>query len=304
MGNKFSHYIWLFDTILHNKRISLKEIEQKWKLSPHYDGKSFSRSTFNRWKECAESIFEINIKCEEGGEYRYYIEDDSRINKANDLRIWLLDHFHISSILNSNIPIRNKILTENIPSARNFLSEITQALKQKQTISFVYEKFISAEEKENIIGLPLCLKQYKQRWYVLLQKQTQTLRIYALDRMSKLTILPEVKIKSTLSNHAISNYWEHSYGIYTHPDKPAERVVLKVSEKYSKYLRSLPLHHSQQEIESHAAYSLFSYQLCIERDFIQELLSNGTDIEVLEPLHLRQTMANSIRDMLQMYEQK
>ena len=54
MASKLSHYIWLFDTILHNKRISQKEIEKKWEMSPFYDGKKLSRSTFVRWKEKAE----------------------------------------------------------------------------------------------------------------------------------------------------------------------------------------------------------------------------------------------------------
>lgn len=301
MANKFSHYIWLFDTILNNKRISLKEIEYKWEKSPYYDGKKISRSTFIRWKECAESIFDINIECEDGGEYCYYIEDNEEINKSNDLRVWLLEHYHISNILNDSMSIRNKILTENIPSSRNFLEEITSAIKNNFAIRFTYHKFDIADAEHEIIGLPLCLKQYKQRWYVLLQKDNDDIRIYALDRISNLNTDPEIIIVNKLNNN-VSTYWDNYYGIYTHKDNKPVDVKFKVTPRYAKFLRSLPLHHSQNEVETTDEYSIFTYFLCIERDFIQEILSNGTDIEVLEPLSLRQDITDTINKMLGLYK--
>ena len=78
--------------------------------------------------------------------------------------------------------------------------------------------------------------------------------------------------------------------------------ILKVSPKYTKFLRSLPLHHSQKEVETNEDFSIFTYQLCIERDFISEILSNGTDIEVLEPQLLREEVSATIRKMLGKYE--
>ncbi len=302
MANKLSHYVWLFDTILHNKRISQKEIEKKWELSQFYDGKKLSRSTFVRWKETAEEIFDINIECENKGEYCYYIEDNDKINKANDLRVWLLDNYHISNILNSSMDIRDKIITENIPSARNFLMEITTAIKGDSALKFTYKKYGEKDVQEEIVqGLPLCLKQYKQRWYLLLQKGTDLLRIYALDRMSKLEIAPNTE-NTPKMEICPSTYWENYYGIYTNNDKNPEVVKLKVSPKYTKYLRSLPLHHSQEEEETTADFSIFTYLLCVERDFISEILSNGTDIEVLEPQSLRNEVSTTIRNMLGKYE--
>ncbi len=302
MANKLSHYIWLFDTILHNKRISQKEIEKKWELSQFYDGKKMSRSTFVRWKETAEEIFDINIECENKGDYCYYIEDNDKINKANDLRVWLLDNYHISNILNSSMDIRDKIITENIPSARNFLMEITTAIKGDSALKFTYKKYGEKDVQEEIVqGLPLCLKQYKQRWYLLLQKGTDLLRIYALDRMSKLEIVPNTE-NTPKMEICPSTYWENYYGIYTNNDKNPEVVKLKVSPKYTKYLRSLPLHHSQEEEETTADFSIFTYLFCVERDFISEILSNGTDIEVLEPQSLRNEVSTTIRNMLGKYE--
>jgi hypothetical protein len=303
MASKLSHYIWLFDTILHNKRISQKEIEKKWELSQFYDGKKLSRSTFVRWKETAEEIFDINIECENKGEYCYYIEDNEKINKANDLRVWLLDNYHISNILNNSMSIRDKIITENNPSAKNFLQEITTAIKEDSALQFIYKKYGEKDvEEETIYGLPLGLKQYKQRWYMLFQKGIDTIRIYGLDRISDLKIVPNVE-NTPKMDITPATYWHNYYGIYTtNTDKQPDEVKLKVSPRFSKFLRSLPLHHSQKEVEKNEDFSIFTYQLCIERDFISEILSNGTDIEVLEPQFLRDEVSATIRKMLGKYE--
>lgn len=302
MASKLSHYIWIFDTILHSRRISQKEIEKKWELSQFYDGKKLSRSTFVRWKETAEEIFDINIECENKGEYCYYIEDNDKINKANDLRVWLLDNYHISNILNSSIDIRDKIITENIPSARNFLMEITTAIKGDSALKFIYKKYGEKDVQEEIVqGLPLCLKQYKQRWYLLLQKGTDMVRIYGLDRISKLEIVPNTE-NTPKMDITPSTYWNNYYGIYTHKDNKPEEVKLKVSPRYTKFLRSLPLHHSQKEVKTTEDFSIFTYYICIERDFISEILSNGTDIEVLEPQSLRDEVSTTIKNMLGKYE--
>jgi predicted DNA-binding transcriptional regulator YafY len=55
-------------------------------------------------------------------------------------------------------------------------------------------------------------------------------------------------------------------------------------------------------VETNEDFSIFTYQLCIERDFISEILSNGTDIEVLEPQSLREEVSATIRKMLGKYE--
>ena len=78
-------------------------------------------------------------------------------------------------------------------------------------------------------------------------------------------------------------------------------MVLKVNAYQANYFRSLPLHASQQELERNETYSLFSYRLKPTFDFRQELLSQGSAIEVLEPLSLRKSMAEEIRGMSALY---
>ena len=67
------------------------------------------------------------------------------------------------------------------------------------------------------------------------------------------------------------------------------------------YLRSLPLHSSQQEIDSADDYSIFQYQVRPTFDFRQALLSKGSEVEVLEPVAFREEMKNEIQNMKNRY---
>ena len=81
-----------------------------------------------------------------------------------------------------------------------------------------------------------------------------------------------------------------------------ETVKLKVSAGQANYLRSLPLHHSQQEIQTTDEYSIFELRIRPTFDFYQEILHNGEDMEVLEPLWLRKEIARKIEKMWDKYK--
>ena len=82
---------------------------------------------------------------------------------------------------------------------------------------------------------------------------------------------------------------------------PVERIKLKIYGSQRYYLRTLPLHHSQVEMERHEDWSLFSLRLRPTLDFQQEILSRGADIEVLEPASLRDAMAERVRQLAGRY---
>jgi len=78
---------------------------------------------------------------------------------------------------------------------------------------------------------------------------------------------------------------------------------LKVSAGQANYIRDLKLHESQEEIERNEEFSIFKYCLRPSFDFTQEILWNGEDIEVIEPLWLRQEIAEKIKRMWNKYKE-
>ena len=75
-------------------------------------------------------------------------------------------------------------------------------------------------------------------------------------------------------------------------------------------MRTLPLHHSQQELESGeithgdsstSPYTDFSFDIRPTDDFLNELMKFG--IEVLQPFDLREKMHHRVLEMYHYYEQ-
>ena len=80
-------------------------------------------------------------------------------------------------------------------------------------------------------------------------------------------------------------------------------MKIKVSADQANYIRDLMLHKSQEENVKNEEYSIFKYHLRPTFDFIQELLWNGEDMEVLEPLWLRKEIAGKIKRMWNKYKE-
>ena len=80
-----------------------------------------------------------------------------------------------------------------------------------------------------------------------------------------------------------------------------EDVKIRVVPDQVKYFRTLPLHGSQRETAQEDGSSVFSYHIAPTLDFVQEILSHGADLEVLEPAELRESVADIIAGMASRY---
>ena len=127
--------------------------------------------------------------------------------------------------------------------------------------------------------------------------QKDALRIYALERMKEVS---ETQHAYTIpASFSAEGYFANHYGI-TVSGAP-ELVRLKVIPREARYMRSLPLHYSQQEVETHEEYSIFTLLVSPTWDFKQDLLSQANQIEVLEPASLREWMRDMIGEMWEKY---
>lgn len=94
-------------------------------------------------------------------------------------------------------------------------------------------------------------------------------------------------------------YFKNSYGIIF-DEGDVKEVSISTDPRQAKYFRSVPLHHSQEEV-IHDTYSIFHYKIKLTPDFIQELLSYGPKITVLNPPELRAMMVDSLTRSLRNY---
>ncbi len=243
-----------------------------------------------------EEIFNVNIECNPST-FEYYIEEGDGRNES--VTNWLLNSAAMSTVLSDSREISNRIFLEDVPSAREYLSLIIDSLKENHPIRFTYQAFSRSSAHSDIVIEPYFLKIFKQRWYITGRNvKEDTIKTYALDRMKDVTLEQSVfEIPEDFDPEA---YFRDSFGIVFSQGE-VKHVMIRTSAKQAKYFRALPLHHSQHEM-IHDSYSVFYYKLRITPDFVQELLSYGPQVIVMEPPELKAMMVSSLKETIAGYE--
>lgn len=288
--------VWLVDTIRRYGRITRRQLEEAWLRSPYSEGKPLSRRTFCNHREAAEELFRLNIVCDPKS-FEYYIEQDSAGSES--VTDWLLNSVSLNDVLMGAREITDRIFVENVPSAREYLGLVIDALKIRQRLRFNYHPYTRSLPTEGVVIEPYFLRLFKQRWYVVSRNVAEDrIKTYALDRMKAVCLTGETFTFDP--SFDMENYFTDSYGIVVTQNAP-RKIVLRVNPRQAKYFRALPLHHSQQETISDS-FSLFTYRMRLTDDFIAELLSYGPSVTVLEPAELRAMVETSLRESLKNYE--
>ena len=177
-----------------------------------------------------------------------------------------------------------------------FLAPLLEGIKESRLATFDYASFISGELKPRKV-LPLLLKQYNNRWYLIsFDSDKQDYITYALDRIEDLEISKEIMVRPEGFNP--DNYFKHAIGITSGNNVP-EDVILKVGPVAAKYLDSLPFHNTQKLIELNDDYALFSLKVNVSEELIRAILSYGGDIKVQQPISLKQEIETRARKILE-----
>lgn len=291
-GELFNRYVWLVDTIYRAGRLTYEEINERWTRSAlNSAGEELPLKTFHNHKNAIQQMFDINIECDRRGGYVYYIENAEDM-KQGGVRSWLLNTFAVNNLINENHHLKRRILFEEIPSGQQFLTPIIEAMRDSLRIEMTYRSFWRGESSTFEVE-PFCIKVFRQRWYLVAQNVGRgVVRVYGLDRIEALQITEnQFKLPPEFDAQC---FFEDSFGIIVDMEVPIERVRIRIAEMQRQYVRSLPLHASQQEIEIGEEESIFEYRLRPTIDFQQELLTNAVnaegEVEVLEPLWLRKRM--------------
>lgn len=292
-------YIWVVKTIHRAGRITLKELNEKWRANVDLSrGDDLPRQTFDRWKSGILDLFGILIDCEQRGGYHYYIANPKELSEGK-LRTWLLNTYGTAETLSSNLSIHDRILTENIPSSQDHLSTVLEAMKSNNTLNITFKAFTMKEPKRFLVE-PYCVKMSAQRWYMLARNtEHKNLRLYSLDRIET------VEISNTRfvlpDDFNAKDYFAEFFGIVLDESVPLQTIILRADKYHQNYMRTLPLHPTQREIFACDDYADFELKLRPTYDFYMKLMSFGNMIKVLEPKNLQEEICKWLENTIEMY---
>lgn len=293
-------YIWLVDTLMRkgDKGLTLEQIGESWDWDDEmHDSGAFSPRSFHRHRKAVDEIFGINIECFNNGyEYRYRIADSG----DNDyFRRWLLDSISLNRIIEASKEVAQYIEVETTHT--DSLPLFLHALSDCQMVSFDYTPYWSDHPSHYFNFQPHAVKIFERRWYIIgCYGENYQQRIYALDRMTNVELQDETYQRD--AHFSMEEMFDGIYGVIVDVCQ-IESVWLKVDAYQANYLRSLPLHRSQIELQQNEHFSIFSVRVRPTFDFRQKLLSLGSTIEVLKPATLRKEMKEEAEKMLQKYQE-
>lgn len=235
-------------------------------------------------------MFEVNIKNKRG--YGYYIVD-TLDNPTCDYDQLLLN-FDLLTSVSKDSDVSGYLLPEHHrPRGSENIPLLINAIKNRLEVQFEYvlvrqdDKIISKRVK------PYFLKESLGLWYLVAFDEKERLKCYGLDRIHNLMETSNTFRRDNSID--ASTLFKDSYGIWDDPAIPVEKIELSYSPLDGKFLKAMPLHHSQEIISDNEEEFRIRVRLRITNDFVMALLSRSSSLTVIKPLSLRER----VRDVYQ-----
>ena len=315
MKDYLRRHIWILSKLYENpKGLTYKEFAYEWGRTELNSLKTpLPKRTFADCLRAIEDAFDIQISSDARNGYRYRIVNREWLEKDN-VKDWLLSAFAVNGLLQDSKGLRDRVMYEEIPSGNEYLLKILGAMKKDNVIRISYQDFYDTAPHEIDLE-PYCVRVFRQRWYVIgvmrnipdweeASEMTNqgNIRRYALDRIKYLEVTDET-FKMPV-HFSAESYFANAFGIIVEPEKyKVERIRLKVTDinHRRQYIRSLPLHDSQREVERYDDYSIFELQVMPAYDFIQQILAMSNEVEVLSPENVREEIARWVKEIAKLY---
>ncbi len=298
--SKLKKCLYLINLLERRGPLTLKEINDCYEYSSLYEGDEIQSRTFLRYKDFIAETFPCYIDFNQRtGKYELhrhqalYGEDDS-------LYDYLLSAYHIEGMTELALKHREKILLSEAPTGVENVQVILEAIDKKRGIECDYYSFNKKSVKHQLL-IPYFLRTWEQRWYLAAEPENHHhgISIFALERMENIILTKEKMLPS--NKITAEEYFEGSFGVNHSDEQKPEKIRIKVYDTQVEYVRRLPIHESQEEVEINSEWSIFEYRLVPCYNFYQQLLWHREKLEVIEPQYVRDEIKAAIKKMLEHY---
>lgn len=294
----FRRYVWLVDAVKQGKP-TFEEIADEWLRSPlNDDGSPLALRTFHNHRDAIENLFGIRIPCDRSDHNRYYIADDGKKDSTR-MKVWMLQTLSLSNTIHRQSDLDSRILLDVTPEEKFGMMTVIEAMKREKCIGFDYS-VPSADGRTDFVIAPYCLRLWKSDWYLLgLDMETGSLRTFDLARIVSIYI-STLKFRYP-ADFSGEEYFKNYFGMHVDSKEPVQTIRMRIYGHARDYIRTMPLHHTQREVQADHEYSVFTYNFVPTADFKRTILSMGHEVEILSPPSLRDSLREDIDKMQSRY---
>ena len=259
------------------------ELERKFDEKDLLQNFKFSEKTFNRERKELFDILGIETVYKRSTNSYKIVEDELESETVFD-NILLIDAYREVKG-NSEIMLFEKRKSRGL----EHLHGILHAIQNKKIINFSYTKYWDEAPQKRVLE-PYALKEFRYRWYLLANEKSGKnfqIKTFGLDRISDLEISNSSFQKE---NFNLNEVFQHSFGIISTFNEAPEEIVISFTPHQGKYIKSLPIHHSQEILIDDENELQIKLTLVPTFDFEQELLQHSGRLKILSPQNFKQRM--------------
>jgi len=261
---------------------------------PYYDKKCYYR-----YSERDFSIFQNELSADEVQELRSTIDMLSRYRGVPN-HAWLEE---VISNLEYRFGIKSN--SENVVAFEQneqlqgleYLSEVIDAAVNHTPLIIYYRTYKGKEFTSTLH--PYHVKQYNNRWFLFgYEEESGKIANKALDRIQHIS-LANVPFKS--NNYIdFGHFFDDVVGVsIPNDDVEKNTIILRFTEARFPYVTSKPIHKSQTILSEDEC--TISLEVKPTRELEQQILSFGSDVEVLSPESFRAQIGSKIEENYKKY---
>lgn len=178
------------------------------------------------------------------------------------------------------------------------LKYLLKAIKDNRKISFNHFNFHTGLTRKYTLK-PYLLKEYQNRWYVIgILGNLKDFITFGIDRMMDIIVSADTFTRDEKLNPA--KKFENIIGVVLSNDK-IEKVILSFTPGQGKYIKTLPLHKSQQILIENESEFQIALNIIPNYEFIQQILMHGDRVKVVEPDWLAKQIKDNLEQTLKKY---
>ena len=193
---------------------------------------------------------------------------------------------------------------------RNLIGSLFTAISNKQVLALKYHTFKDPQVRE-VVVYPYLLKEYNNRWFLIVGVEDGTILNFALDRIDDFKPMPHIDYIEP--DEDLESRFDDIVGVTLFKDKPTEDILLWVNEEGYQYVKTKPLHGSQRDVKGEEDKTMrekypalqggrfFRLQCILNYELEQLLMSKMNQLVVLEPATLKDSLINRIKKMDSLY---
>ncbi|MBJ7881878.1 helix-turn-helix transcriptional regulator [Gelidibacter salicanalis] len=183
------------------------------------------------------------------------------------------------------------------------LKPLYLAIKKKEVLQISYKGFKYQESKVFEFH-PHILKQYNRRWFVFGLNSSKSIQQWSIPLDERLIGFKVLEDKDYVeSDKDWDTFFRTMVGVVRPADEEVVKVVLRFYNGREKYFKTKPFQPDYEEFfEEENKEDQVWFDTIMNNELVQQILSYGQDVEVLEPEELKIKMREQTKAMNQFYD--